>query len=58
MEYERKPFCLRPERKGFHPWRKILTELGKSRRDPDWVYSFIPTMEARGSAIGIDLISM
>ena len=54
MEYERKPFCLRPERKGFHPWRKILTDLGKSRGDPDWVHSFIPTMEARGSAIGID----
>lgn len=53
MEYERRPFCLRPERRGFLPWREILADLGKSRGNPNWVGQFIPSMEVRGRSVGI-----
>ena len=54
FEFERRPFCLRPERKGFLPWREILADLGVSRGDPNWSQSFIPQMEARGKLVQIN----
>jgi hypothetical protein len=53
FEFERRPFCLRPERQGFLLWREILADLGASRGDPQWSKSFIPQMEARGLQVGI-----
>ena len=48
VEFERRPFILRPERTGTLPWLDVLRDLGVSRGDPSWVDSFVPSMTAKG----------
>jgi len=57
IEYIRRPFILRPERKGEHNWRGVLKALGESRGNPGWSNVFIPSMAGRAAELGIDNMS-
>ena len=54
LKMRRRPFILRPERKGREPWMKVLHNLGVSRGlGPGWADSFTAGLAARGSPLGI-----
>ena len=50
----RKPFILRPERRGEQKWDDVLTQLSYSRvGDDSWVTAFRRSLNASGAPLGI-----
>eukprot|EP01063_Lacrimia_lanifica_P010013 TRINITY_DN16812_c0_g1_i1.p1 TRINITY_DN16812_c0_g1~~TRINITY_DN16812_c0_g1_i1.p1 ORF type:complete len:226 (+),score=85.82 TRINITY_DN16812_c0_g1_i1:125-802(+) len=55
VRWVRRPFILRPERKGFLPWLEVLTELSYARvGSRAWVDGFTRSMKENGREVGIE----